>query len=697
MLVKLALRNVRRSARDYLVYFFTMTVVVALMFAFNSLLFSEDIRKMFEQAMIMEAMLGLATFFIVMIIAWLINYMLRFILEKRSREFGTYLLLGMKKKQIAKLYMRENVLFGAGAFLTGLVLGVLVQQMIMSVLYSMVSMDYRIHIEMNKNCLIMTGSCYAGCYILALLGCKRKLGKMNIYRLMNAEKQNEEIKESHEELKKWLLPVSSLFLFLFGVWLFFGKNWSTQLVLLFLVGLVLVIYLFYIGLSSFIVCYVRRKGKLIYRGQNLFLLRQFSSKIKTMQFTMGTLTALFALAFLGCSVAMMFNFYQDRMLAQKMPFDVHIHSEYVQDTFAAELAVIEENARIKEKYLYHIYENGTDQVNVYLYTHLKVFGDMYKKEDGSPDRQVIAQKRNFTYCTYDTYMGLTDYNHLRDMIGLEEVSLNEDEYVIHIKDRVLRETGDFSDQIVVEGSQGPLRFSGYFSEPFSQDGHNGGDYVIVVPDALTAKMNPFYSELAVELVDAAPENLKKELDQAAKGLDFKQVDVVADLDEEETLYANSCCGSDSIVVYVADNLVRDNVVVEVKCMLSTLIFPMLYMGLVFLCVALTVLSIQQLSDSAKYRFRYHVLKQIGMGAKPVAGLVFKQLALFYLCPALFAMLISGIIAGFVGGKFNYYSGAATPVGQYLGISFLLFFGVYSIYFAATYVGFMHNLEENSVK
>ena len=41
---------------------------------------------------------GIATFFIVLIVACLINYMIRFMLEKRSQEFGIYLLLGMKKE-----------------------------------------------------------------------------------------------------------------------------------------------------------------------------------------------------------------------------------------------------------------------------------------------------------------------------------------------------------------------------------------------------------------------------------------------------------------------------------------------------------------------------------------------------------------------------------------------------------------------
>ena len=116
MLSKLALRNVMRSARDYLVYFLTMTVVSAIMFAFHSLLFSKEIQQLFEMAVIFAVLVGLATFFVVLIVAWLINYMVRFILEKRSREFGIYLLIGMKKKEISRLYMRESLLLGAAAF-----------------------------------------------------------------------------------------------------------------------------------------------------------------------------------------------------------------------------------------------------------------------------------------------------------------------------------------------------------------------------------------------------------------------------------------------------------------------------------------------------------------------------------------------------------------------------------------------------
>jgi hypothetical protein len=78
-------------------------------------------------------------------------------------------------------------------------------------------------------------------------------------------------------------------------------------------------YVFYTGLSAWIICYVKKKGNAVYRGQNLFLLRQFASKLKTMRFTMGTLTVLFMVAFLGCSVALMFTDWQNQVLEMILP------------------------------------------------------------------------------------------------------------------------------------------------------------------------------------------------------------------------------------------------------------------------------------------------------------------------------------------------------------------------------------------
>lgn len=691
MLAKLALRNVKRSARDYLVYFLTMTFVTALMFAFNTVIFSKDVQARANSAALMSMLIIVATVFVVIIIAWLINYMVRFMLQKRSREFGTYLLLGMRKKMISRLYMRENMALGAGAFLCGMLLGLLLQQILLSILFSMIQEQYYLRLYLDTRCIVMTISCYAGCYFLALLRCSRKFRKMNIRELMYAGQKNEEIRESHEEMKKWLFPFSIFLLCAFGFWLFLGENWNSGAVLCFLIGLILVIYLFYMGLSSWIVCYVRRKGNAVYKGENLFLLRQFSSKVKTMQFTMGTLTALFTIAFLGCAFAMMFSDYQNQILEGKFPFDVQMLSERKDEDFARELEVLRQNATVTEAYPYHIFQNGTNQVNVWMLTNLQTFGNEFRNADGTPDQVKIkeASGDGSWYGIYDTYIGLRDYNHLRKMLGYTPVSLQEGEYLLHVKERIYRSTGDFSQELSIQGKDGELRCAGYQTEPFSQDGHNGADYLIVVPDSETRAMEVFYTELVAELEGEVPEDLGEQLD-ALEGLSENEMrDAGGHLYLEENEMGS---GTDSIVVYYAKYLVRDNLIPEVRYVLSSVIFPLFYIGLVFLCVALTVLSVQQLSDSAKYRFRYGVLQKIGLKKKEIAGVVGKQLFMYFLCPALFAALVSGIVIIYVSVLFVATSGVHTSALQYFGTAFLLFFGVYAIYFIATYVGFLRNVE-----
>ena len=157
---KLSVRNMKRSVRDYLVYMLTMILVTALMYAFGSLIFQNELQKYFELEDTMGMMVGLATFFIVLIVAWLINYMMKFMLERRSTEFGIYLLLGMKKRIIVRLFKRENLLMGGISFLIGVCAGVLLQQVLMTVMFTMVRLEYHLRISFDAGTILMTALCY---------------------------------------------------------------------------------------------------------------------------------------------------------------------------------------------------------------------------------------------------------------------------------------------------------------------------------------------------------------------------------------------------------------------------------------------------------------------------------------------------------------------------------------------------------
>lgn len=691
MLNKLALRNVKRSMRDYLVYLITMIAVAAMMFAFNSLIFSKDIQEMCSEAMVLGAMLGMATFFIVLIVAWLINYMARFMLEKRSREFATYLLIGLKKKELSRLYMKENLLIGTVALILGIGLGTLLQQIIMTVFYSIFSEDYHLRIQMNGWCLLMTVCCYYACYLFALRRNRKMFKKMTIAELLRMDKKNDEIKPGHEKIKQWLFLFAVAYILV--VYVMMVRGCSVLMALILMVGFVVAVYLLSAGFSAFIVCRVQKKGKAMYRKERIFLYRQLSSKVRTMRFTMGTLTILLICALLGSSFALMFARYQNQAIDYGMPFDVIIHSSTPGDDFAEEISVIKSYNPILEQRTYQIYENGSQDMNRYYASHVSSVMEKHADGEGNfiPGRE---------YYTYDTYMKLSDYNALRQMLGEKPITLEADEYALQTKSRIKKDFGEdiYSQQVQAEGKT--LTLSAVYTTGFSQNGINGADYLLIVPDEICDGMQAYYSAYAADIEGEGTVELRDALDEAHRhkhGLmtydEYEAAWTAGEIGEDEwqddTLEAG---GTDEMIVMIADLFVRDADAAELKFVVTSVTFPLEYIALIFVFVAVTILAVQQLSDSGKYRFRYDVLKKLGMKRREVDRLIFRQLALFYLIPAVAAMVISSVIVIYAGNAFVKMTGAYGNGLYYFAISLLISAGVYIIYFLATYIRFKNNVQ-----
>lgn len=104
MIYKLVLQNVKRSIREYAIYLITLIMAAAFMQAFNSLIFEREIKKICSMGVFVGVMIGFAAVIVFCILTWLICYIVRFMMKKRSREFASYLMLGMEKRQIAAMF-----------------------------------------------------------------------------------------------------------------------------------------------------------------------------------------------------------------------------------------------------------------------------------------------------------------------------------------------------------------------------------------------------------------------------------------------------------------------------------------------------------------------------------------------------------------------------------------------------------------
>ena len=128
MLIRLSIKNIRKSIKDYAIYFFTLVLGVCIFYVFNAI---EGQSSMLEVSRtksdsIDQMVWAISSMSIVvsLILGFLIVYANRFLMKKRNREFGIYLILGMKKGDIAKILFGETLLVGAVSLTAGLLLGI---------------------------------------------------------------------------------------------------------------------------------------------------------------------------------------------------------------------------------------------------------------------------------------------------------------------------------------------------------------------------------------------------------------------------------------------------------------------------------------------------------------------------------------------------------------------------------------------
>lgn len=675
MLNKLTLRNAKRSAKDYLIYLVTMTIIATLMFAFHGMIFSSDMRVLYGEFAAFAALIGMASFFIMIIVIWLVHYMVNFMLEKRSREFGTYLLLGMKKKQITRIFRRENIILGIVSMLLGVLPGFIFQKIFVNVFYAILDVEYRISAEFSLWGVLITIGVLVLAYLLALVRVKRKFKKMHIRDFIYMDKQNEQSVNGNRTWKKIFVFIAIAYIICFNI-LVFTSGMTINSVWGFIGGLIAAIYLLYAGLSSFFVDYIKKKHNGIYKGANLFIFRQLASKIRTMRFTMGTLTILFTAALLGWTIVMMFADYQKTELDRQMPFDVAVFSDQPDASFEEQLKVIEENANLSDFHRYNIYQNGTDPVNQFLYSHV----------DGTWKNEVFKDGKmgSSTYFGYDTYMGLTDYNRIRRMLDYEEAALENGQYILHGKEKIDDQLEEISNIIPVRVSTYTLDCRTINREPLSQSRMNGADYIIVVADELLQYLTPYYSVMVGALEGEVAPDLQEKLRDTQHFMDESIYEELYEIEVGE--------GSNQVLSVSDSVMVADNLRIEGSFVIVTLCFMLAYLGIVFLCAALTIMTVQQLSDASKYRFRYEIIKQLGMSKRETDKVVLKQLAVYYLCPYIISIILSMFIGMFASERFVYYTGIRASNFQYYILALLVFSVVYGAYFIVSYVGFIRNLE-----
>lgn len=658
MLCKLAIRNTKRSINDYLIYLITITISFSLIFAFNLVAGSDEVVRLSTGMDTFKYLLAFINIVIIFVICFLVNYTTRFMFEKRSKELGTYMLLGIKKKEITLLLVIENVLLGAAAFVLAIPLGFILSQFVSLVIVKPLGIPEVIFISIKLASIGLLALYFLAIYVLVLLNLLRRTRKMTVHDFLDFEKQNEK-KMFSSNKKRTVIFIISVLLGVVSLFLWASRwtpeNSSKQETLTFLIISLSMLIVSMYGVSAtcadMLLSVLLKNKKMKYQKDTLFVTRTFASKARTMSFTFGTLSMLILLSLLCLNFSSINKGVYNASIEMTAPFDVHVfEDEQPFNNFEEYIDVVDEDYTINRTFVYDVYKEPKHQMQNYY---------------------------DVLFYNYDPVIKLSDYNEILKLRSMDATELNNDEYILVTSRDLLYKVEDNEDIKNIQLTSGKeLHLKCIDTKSYWYQLNNTGRFAVVVPDEYVQGLEAYERHLIIDTAEKTDSRLNAKIKKDMKHLLVK-----------------TNANGETISEYYRVS-VRGSAIEEQNTMTAMIASICLYIAFILISAVGTVLAIQSLSDSTKYKYRYQTLKRLGVNDKSLFKTIRKQLIILFGVPVIYSIFASFCMLFSVNNVYKIYLESQFTYLLYFVSGLLIFFLLYGIYWTATYIGFKRNINED---
>ena len=630
MLFKLSLKNIKKSFKDYAIYFFTLILGVAIFYVFNAIESQTVLLKVTSSTReiidLMVNMLSGVSVFVSFILGFLIIFASRFLMKRRNKEFGIYLTLGMSKGKISKILLCETIIIGIISLAVGLLIGVALSQLMSIFVANMFEADMtEFTFIFSSKAMIKTLIYFGIMYLLVMIFNTVSISKCKLIDLLQASRKSENIKMKN--------TVVCLITFIIAVCIL-GYAYSCvtinveQLdtadkifipIILGVVGTFLVVW----SLSGLVLKIVMNIKKLYYKGLNSFTLRQISSKINTTVFSMSIICLMLFVTICVLSSSLSIKNSMTANLTSLAPIDIELSktrniSKEKQEEFSYSDEMVAESyntiAESLKKVEFDLQKYFKDMVNVNIYA-----TDELTVED-TLGNKLEETKELYPYLTYhvaETIMKLSDYNKVAMLYGNETYELEDNEYLIvaDFEQWINLRNPALKDNTIIT-----LNDKEYYPKyQECQDGFvaisnnhiNAG--IIVVPDNAVEE-SWLEEEKLLANYNAVNDEERKEIENIIVNLNG------------DGIYLNA---STKLSIY------------EASVGLGSLVtFIGLYLGIIFLLSSAAILALKELSESTDNKERFNMLRKLGTDEKLINKALFRQIFIFFMFPLVLAIIHS---------------------------------------------------------
>lgn len=690
MLFKLSIKNIRKSIKDYAVYFLTLILGVAIFYMFNSLdsqeamlVVSSSTRAIVE---LMVEMIAWVSVFVAVILGFLIVYANNFLIKRRKKEFGLYMTLGMGKRQISRILLIETIFIGLLSLVVGLLVGVFGSQLMSILVAKLFKSDMsKYEFVFSKAACLKTCLYFGVMYIAVMLFNTITISKYKLIDLLTAVKKNEKVKMKNPFLCAVVFLASAgmlgyaYYLVTAGIDYI---NTADKLLGPVIMGVAATFLIFW-SLSGFILKIVQSRKNLYLRGTNLFVLRQIHNKINT---TVVSMTVICLLLFMTISVlssALSLNRVLTEDLEEMTPVDINLYKtanlpdkdDYTKEQIADSKLKISDTLK----------NNGLDinllkdvvEVNTYATNELT-----WEDSLGSVRDEVKKQFPMLRYDTAEEIIKLSDYNKVAKVYGIQQYELKDNEYIVLCDFTNMKNIRDMAlaheNKITIAGKEYVSKYkqcqSGFII--MSTSHMNVG--IILVPDScgLTEEMKEKHYLIANYNADTEEEKERIEGYFTNYG-EGKGSEFFRNLQEKGIQL---------------DGMTKISLIESSQGVATIITFIAIYLGIIFLIASSAVLALKELTENSDNRQRYMVLRKIGVDEGMINQSLFRQIGIFFLVPLVLAIIHSVFGIQFALKLISVQVEPKAMLPSIIATAVFLVV-VYGGYFFATYAGSKNIIKE----
>ncbi|MFQ8661255.1 MAG: ABC transporter permease [Clostridia bacterium] len=615
MYFKLALKNVKKSFKDYAVYFFTLIVGVSIFYMFNSIesqtLMLELTNTKHEMLETMAQVLSIISVFVAFILAFLIIYASGFLMKRRKKEFGIYMLLGMKKRKISRIILAETLLVGIISLIVGLVVGIGLSQLMSVVVANMFEANMtNFAFTFSSSALLKTCIYFAIIYLVIMIFNVISVNRCKLIDLINSKKKSEQVKLKNMTLCViiFLMAVAMLGYAYYNVTINRDNLVKQEQVLMQIILGIVSTFLIFWSLSGMLLKIVMTMKKTYYKGINAFVTKQLSSKINTTVISTTIICLMLFVTICIFSTAMSLNDAMNDKIAELPNVDIEINKN--KDGNGCSIKEeFKQNNIDTEKYFKEIH-------SLYIYSTNQV---TQKDALGETIEEVLEENPSMKLALNEEeqMIKISEYNEIAKLLGKETFELENDQYIVisdqeymsRIRSRALKTNPILN----INGKQYAPKYEEIKNISLEIDSDMKNTGIIVIPDnAVSEDMKAINKVFANYNTDDKKEKLRIEDEVKKKLQNFGHTYSIT---RQEL--ADSSIGFGAMVVFLG-----------------------LYLGIVFLISSGAIIALKELSESNDNKERYDVLRKIGCSEKVINRALFKQIGLFFLFPLLLAVIHS---------------------------------------------------------